>query len=58
MLQIIRVIAWAAIAVGVSSATSEVLIVPVVMVTLGALLLKISEVMDNDLEIMDKEAQE
>ena len=51
MLQIIRVIAWAAIAVGVSSATSEVLIVPVVLVTLGAVLLKISEV-------MEKEAQE
>lgn len=51
MLQVIRAIAWAAIAVGVSITSSEAIIVPAIMVILGAVLLKISEV-------MDKEAQE
>lgn len=48
MLQVIRVIAWAAIAVGVSIANSEAILVPVVMVTLGAVLLKLSEIMDGE----------
>ena len=51
MLQVIRTIALAALIVGVSIADSEAILVPVVMVILGAVLLKISEV-------MDKEAQE
>lgn len=50
MLQVIRTIAITAIAVGVSLADSKSLFVPVVMVILGALLLKISEVMDGEVE--------
>ena len=50
MLQIIRAIAWAAIAVGVSIADSEAIFVPVVMVILGATLLKISDVMEKEAE--------
>lgn len=46
MLQVIRTVAVTAIAVGVSIANSEAIIVPVVMVVLGAVLLKISEVME------------
>lgn len=58
MLQVIRIIALTAIAVGVTFTNNDSIIVPAIMVILGALLLKISEVLDNDPEIMDKEAQE
>lgn len=45
MLQVIRAIAWISLAVGVSIADSEAIIVPVVMVILAAVLLKMSEVL-------------
>lgn len=48
MLQVIRVIALAAIAVGVTFTSSDAIIVPAIMVILGAVLLKLSEVMDGE----------
>ena len=50
MLQVIRVIAWLAISVGVSITNDNSIIVPAVMVILGAVLLKISEVMDKEVD--------
>ena len=50
MLQVIRTVAVTAIVVGVAIANSEAIIVPVVMVVLGAVLLKISEVMKGEAE--------
>lgn len=46
MLQVIRTIALVAIAVGVTIADSEAILVPVTLVVLGSVLLKISEVME------------
>lgn len=50
MLQVIRTVAVTAIAVGVSIANSEAILVPVVMAVLGVVLLKISEVMEGEAE--------
>lgn len=50
MINAIRAIAWAAIAVGVSAANSEAIIVPVVVVVLGAVLLKLSEIIDGEVQ--------
>lgn len=50
MLQVIRVIAWTALMVGISIADSEAIIVPVVMVLLGSVLLKLSEVLDKEVD--------
>ena len=50
MLQVIRAIAWVLIAVGVSIADNEAIIVPVVVVILGAVLLKVSETFDGEVE--------
>lgn len=48
MLQIMRVIAWAAIAVGVSTTNDNAILVPAIMVFLGLVLLKLSEVLDGE----------
>ena len=48
MLQVIMVIALAAIAVGVTFTNSDAIIVPAIMVILGAVLLKLSDVMDGE----------
>lgn len=46
MLQVIRAIAWLALAVGVSTADSNSLIIPVALAVLGAVLLKLSEIIE------------
>lgn len=48
MFQVIRIIAWAGLAVGVSIADSESLFIPIIMVILGAALLKLSEIIDKE----------
>ena len=48
MLQIMRVIAWASIAVGVSTTNDNTILVPAIMVFLGLVLLKLSEVLDGE----------
>lgn len=50
MLQVIRAIAWLALAVGVSAADSNSLIIPVALAVLGAVLLKLSEMLDKRTE--------
>lgn len=50
MLQVIRTIALVALVVGVSAANSEVILVPAALAILGAVLLKISEVMDEEVD--------
>lgn len=46
MLQVIRTIAILALAVGVSTADSNSLIIPVALAVLGAVLLKLSEIIE------------
>lgn len=48
MLQVIRAIAWLALAVGVSTADSNSLIIPVALAVLGAVLLKLSEIIERE----------
>lgn len=50
MLQVIRIIAWSALMIGISAADSEAIIVPVVVVLLGAVLLKLAEVLDKEVD--------
>lgn len=46
MLQVIRAIAWLALAVGVSTADSNSLIIPVALAVLGTVLFKLSEIIE------------
>lgn len=48
MLQIIRIIAVAAISIGVSITNDDSIIIPAIMVFLGLILLKITETKDGE----------
>jgi len=58
MLQVIRAIAWGLVAVGASTTNDDAILVPAIMVFLGLVLLKISEVLDGEVNGNEKENTE
>lgn len=48
MLQVMRVIAWVLIALGMSTTNDNAILVPALMVLAGMVMLKLSEVLDGE----------
>ena len=48
MLQVIRIIAWTLIALGVSTTNDNAILVPALMVFVGLIMLKASEMLDKE----------